>query len=156
MPTKQGDLNLLKDPIAQELLNSRIPARLAYVWPDGTPRVTPVWSHWNGSEIILGTVPGSPKLKALAQNPMVALTIDTETFPAKVLMIRGAASVELVDELPEYAAMATRYLGEEGGMAWMTQVGGLFSQMARIVVQPEWVGILDFETRLPSAIEAAM
>jgi hypothetical protein len=28
--------------------------------------------------------------------------------------------------------------------------------MARIVIQPEWVGILDFEQRFPSAIEAAM
>jgi hypothetical protein len=29
-------------------------------------------------------------------------------------------------------------------------------QMTRIAVQPEWVGILDFERRFPSAIEAAM
>jgi hypothetical protein len=28
--------------------------------------------------------------------------------------------------------------------------------MARITVRPEWVGILDFEERFPSAIEAAM
>jgi hypothetical protein len=32
----------------------------------------------------------------------------------------------------------------------------MFAQMARIVIQPEWVGILDFEQRFPSAIEAAM
>jgi hypothetical protein len=29
-------------------------------------------------------------------------------------------------------------------------------QMVRISVRPEWVGILDFEERFPSAIEAAM
>ena len=39
---KQGEIDLLSDPIAQDLLHSRIPARLAYVWPDGTPRVVPV------------------------------------------------------------------------------------------------------------------
>ena len=32
---KQGEIGLLNDPIAKELLCSRIPARLAYVWPDG-------------------------------------------------------------------------------------------------------------------------
>ena len=37
MPTKQGDTKLLNDPVAQELLHSNIPARLAYVWQDGTP-----------------------------------------------------------------------------------------------------------------------
>ncbi|MEZ4663680.1 MAG: hypothetical protein R2911_39605 [Caldilineaceae bacterium] len=38
----------------------------------------------------------------------------------------------------------------------MSQVGGLFSEMARIVVQPEWVGLLDFATRFPNVIENAM
>jgi hypothetical protein len=28
--------------------------------------------------------------------------------------------------------------------------------MARIFVTPEWVGILDFETRFPSSLERAM
>jgi hypothetical protein len=32
----------------------------------------------------------------------------------------------------------------------------MFQQMSRITITPEWVGILDFEQRFPSAIEAAM
>jgi len=28
--------------------------------------------------------------------------------------------------------------------------------MVRIAVKPQWVGVLDFEKRFPSAIEAAM
>jgi hypothetical protein len=32
----------------------------------------------------------------------------------------------------------------------------MFPRMARIVVSPEWVSIIDFEKRFPSAIEAAM
>ena len=57
---------------------------------------------------------------------------------------------------PEYAAAAERYLGEEQGRAWVEQVRAMFAQMARISVRPTWVGFLDFETRFPSAIEAAM
>jgi pyridoxamine 5'-phosphate oxidase-like protein len=156
MPTKQGDLKLLDDPIAQELLRSTIPARLAYVWHDGTPRVIPIWFHWNGEEFVLGTPPNAPKVKVMLQNSKVALTIDTDTWPHKVLLIRGTAKVETVNGVfPEYAAAAQRYFGEERGRAWVEQVRGMFPQMARIAVQPEWVGIIDFEKRFPSAIEAA-
>ncbi len=44
----QGDLRLLDTPVAVQLLASAIPARLAYVAEDGTPRVVPTWFHWNG------------------------------------------------------------------------------------------------------------
>ena len=42
------------------------------------------------------------------------------------------------------------------GRAWAGQVKGLFAQMARISIQPQWVGILYFQTRFPSAIASAM
>src|SRR5947199_9076884 len=109
-PVKQGDLALLEHPFSQELLASQIPARLAYVWTDGTPRVVPIWFHWNGREIVMASPPKAPKLKALAKNPKVALTIDDNTFPHKVLLIRGKARLDDVDGMaPEYEAAAGRY-----------------------------------------------
>ena len=91
MPVKQGDLELLQDPVSQELLQSKIPARLAYIAADGTPRVVPIWFHWDGREFVMATPPKAPKLKALAKNPKVALTIDDNAFPHKVLLVRGTA-----------------------------------------------------------------
>ena len=41
--------------------------------------------------------------------------------------------------------MAERYFGEEQGRAWVEQVRGMFPAMVRILVRPEWVGLLDFE-----------
>src|SRR5215213_11004351 len=118
MAGHQGDLALLNDPIAQALLQSTIPARLAYSWTDGTPRVVPIWFHWTGEEFVLGSPPGAPKLKALATNSAAALTIDENAWPPKVLLVRGSASVQLLDDVsPEYAAAATRYFGEEQGRA---------------------------------------
>src|SRR5581483_10856634 len=153
MPVTQGSLALLNEPASQELLRSAIPARLAYVWPDGTPRVVPIWFHWTGSEFVLGTPAKAPKLKALAINPKVALTIDDNAFPHKVLMVRGTAAVELVDGIiPEYRMAAHRYFGEEQGEAWVRQLGGMVSSMARIMIRPEGVGLLDFQTRFPSAL----
>jgi hypothetical protein len=153
MAVKQGDLELLQNPVAQELLHSKIPARLAYIWMDGTPRVVPIWFHWNGLELILATPPKAPKLKALAKNPKVSLTIDDNSFPHKVLLIRGTASLQQVNGVvPEYAAAAERYFGQEQGQAWIQQVRGITSVMVKVTIAPEWVGVLDFQTRFPSAI----
>jgi len=152
-PVEQGDLKLLEQPASQELLQSKIPARLAYVWTDGTPRVVPIWFHWNGRDIVMASPPKAPKLKALAKNPKVSLTIDDNTFPHKVLMIRGTARMEPVDGIvPEYAAAAERYFGVTQGEAWLSQLRTMISSMVRITITPEWVGLLDFQTRFPSAL----
>ena len=157
MATQQGDLALLDDPVAQELLRSTSLAKLAYIWTDGTPRVVPIWFEWTGQDIVLGSPPGSPKLKALHANPRVSLTIDSATNQDHVLLIRGTASVQMVPGVAaEYASAARRYAGEEAGNAWVDQVVAMFSEMARIAIRPEWVGVLDFQTRFPSAIQTVM
>jgi hypothetical protein len=153
MPVKQGDLGLLQHPASQELLVSKIPARLAYVWTDGSPRVIPIWFHWNGKEIVMGTPPKAPKLKALAKDPRVSLTIDDNVFPHKVLLVRGTARLEPVNGVvPEYALAADRYFGPEQGKAWVAQMGKMISSMVRVTITPTWVGLLDFQTRFPSAL----
>jgi hypothetical protein len=157
MPTKQGDLALLNDPVAQRMLQSTVPARFAYNWSDGTPRVVPIGFHWNGEEIVLGTPPDAPKMKVLKDGDQVALTIDSDTMPYKVLLIRGLIHTDTVDGIaPEYAAMSKRIFGEEGGQAWLDQLAPICPRMSRVFIKPSWVGILDFETRFPSALERAM
>ena len=152
-PVQQGDLSLLEHPASQEMLRSKIPARLAYVATDGTPRVVPIWFHWNGREIVMASPPKAPKLKALAKNPKIALTIDENEFPHKVLMIRGTACLEPLEGIvPEYEACAARYFDEKTAKAWLGQLRGTISSMVRITVTPEWVGLLDFQTRFPSAL----
>jgi len=153
MPVKQGDLSLLQHPASQEMLHSKIPARIAYVATDGTPRAVPIWFHWNGSEIVMASPSKAPKLKSLAKNPKVALTIDENGFPCKVLLIRGTARLEPVNGIvPEYALAADRYFGPEQGKAWVAQLAAMISSMVRITITPEWVGLLDFQTRFPSAL----
>ncbi len=157
MPTQQGSLALLDDPVAQQLLHSTVPARLAYNWHDGTPRVIPIGFHWNGAEIVLGTPPDSPKMTVLRDGTKVALTIDSDSMPYKVLLVRGVVRTDTVEGIaPEYAAMAKRVFGDEAGQAWVDNLGPIMARMARIFIQPEWIGIIDFETRFPNALERAM
>ena len=69
-----GDASLLGDPVALELLGSRIPARLSYTWTDGTPRVVPIWFHWTGEELVFASFPAAPKAKAIKDGDALAAT----------------------------------------------------------------------------------
>lgn len=157
MPENTSDLQKLQDPVAQEMLNSTHLARLAYTWHDGTPRVIPVWFHWDGEEIVMGTPVTSPKCSMLRDGAPVAITIDGEQWPYHALTVRGTAHTETVQGVaPEYAKAAERYFGAEQGRVWVGNISQMFTHMFRIAVRPERVSILDFETRFPSAIAAAM
>jgi hypothetical protein len=155
--TQENTLRLLSDPVAQQFLNSKIPARLAYTALDGLPRVVPMWFHWDGEQFVLGSAPASPKVKALARNAKVALIIDEDTYPPKVLLVKGTATVKVIEGVvPEYGEAARRYLGEEQGQGWEERARGMFKQMARIAIVPDWVKVFDFERRFPRAIEEAV
>jgi len=150
----KGSVELLADPIAQQLLSSTIPARVAYTWTDGTPRVVSLWFHWDGANLVLATFGPAPKLKALRSGSRVALTIDTDSVPNRVLSIRGVAEVTPVTGVvPEYALSAARYLGAEYGRAYIDSLPADVP-MARIAVRPDEVVVLDFETRFPSPLSA--
>ena len=147
---------VMEDPVARRLLGSENLARLAYVARDGTPRVVPVAFQWDGAAIVIGTVPAAPKVAALQANPVVALTIDTSppTWPPNVLLVRGTATVTLVDGVfPEYIAGAKKVTPAAEFPGWEAGVHALYDQMARIDISPEWAKIHDFETRMPQAVE---
>ena len=155
--TQPTVLDQLNDPVAQELLHSKVPARLAYNWTDGTPRVVPIWFHWNGHELVFGTPITAPKVEALKDGMPVAVSIDSEAWPPKVLLIRGTVKVNAVDGMvPEYALSAERYFGEEQGKGWEKLYLQLAPRSLRIVLTPEHVSILDFDKRYPSAFAKAM
>lgn len=145
---------VLNRPLSQELL-ARDLTRLAYVAADGTPRTVPIGFSWNGTEIVMCTSTNAPKLDALRRNPAVALTIDTEVHPPKLLLIRGRAELDVVDGIPaEYLEMNGSYeMTPEQRVEWEAGVRDLYDQMVRIVVTPTWAKLIDFETTLPSNVE---
>jgi hypothetical protein len=154
-PMQPDEINeVLSRPMSQELL-ARDLARLAYVAKDGTPRTIPIGFSWNGTEIVMCTATNAPKLPALRHNPAVALTIDTEVHPPKILLIRGRAELDVVEGIPaEYLEMNGSYqMTPEQRAEWEVEVHALYDGMVRIVVTPTWAKLIDFETTLPSAVE---
>ncbi|WP_194909418.1 pyridoxamine 5'-phosphate oxidase family protein [Catenulispora rubra] len=145
---------ILNRPLSQELL-ARDLTRLAYVAKDGTPRNVPIAFAWNGSQIVMCTTKNAPKLPSLRKNPQVALTIDTESHPPKILLIRGSVELDVVDGIPEeYLQINGSYeMTPEQRVEWEAEVRSLYDGMVRIVLTPTWVKLIDFETTLPSAVE---
>jgi nitroimidazol reductase NimA-like FMN-containing flavoprotein (pyridoxamine 5'-phosphate oxidase superfamily) len=155
MTTPNETTEILNRPLSQELLARDI-TRLAYVAQDGTPRNVPIGFSWNGTEIVMCTAKNAPKLAHLRHNPAVALTIDTEVHPPKILLIRGQAELDATDGIPdEYLKMTSTYqMTPEQRVEWEAGVRSLYHDgMVRIVVTPTWAKLIDFETTLPSAVE---
>jgi hypothetical protein len=144
----------LEHPGARNLLDSATLLRLAYDGSDGFPRVIPIGFYWNGNQIVVCTAATAPKVKALSSRPNVAMTIDAGDTPteAKALLVRGLASVDIVDGVPdEYIAASTKALGADQVTEFERQVRSMYDQMARISVEPVWARFFDFGAgRMPS------
>jgi hypothetical protein len=146
------DLVALTDD--RNLLDSATLLRLGYNGSDGFPRVIPIGFDWNGSQIVVCTAVTAPKLKALSSRPNVAMMIDLGDTPteAKALLVRGLASVDIVDGVPdEYVAASTKALGADQVTEFDRQVRSMYDQVARFSIEPVWARFFDFGPgRMPS------
>jgi len=156
----KGDLHLLDAPCQNSPRIDHPAARLAHLARDGTPRITPTWFHWTGSELVMPTFITAPhvalparRLRDLAAQPTVAVTIDTETQPPQALSLRGQVVISEQDgAVAEYALAAHRYLGEEAAAAYLLMLDTPETRMARIALTPTWADLVDFQRRLPDAL----
>jgi len=145
---------VLQDPMAQELIGSGIPARLGYTGIDDAPRVVPMNFHWTGSVFVMGTVVTAYKVRSLRANPKVALTVDTaDVQPPKSLLVRGTATVEIVDGVPEtFLDGYRKVIPGEWFDGFEAQMRGLYDEMAVITVAPAWATLIDFQSRPPQEL----
>jgi hypothetical protein len=114
--------------------------------------VIPIGFYWNGKQIVVCTAATAPKVKALSSRPNVAMTIDVGDTPTEALLVRGLASVDIVDGVPDqYVAASTKALGADQVTEFERQVGSMYDQMARISIEPVWARFFDFGAgRMPS------
>jgi hypothetical protein len=144
---------VLNDPLARKLLHSSIPVRMAYTGTDGGPRAVPMGFHWDGERIVMATAPASLKVRALSADPRVALTVDTNEQPPEILLIRGTATIEVVDGIPpEFLEASRKLVDAEQWEGYEAGVRAMYDRMAVIRVTPEWAKLLDFQTRVPEAL----
>jgi len=153
MTLPQGDVRLLGTDLAAGLLASTELARMAYVAKDGTPRVFPMMFHWTGEELVFATFEGARKIRALRARPDVAITIDRPGPPPEILLLRGAVEVtDVAGLVPEYVRIHHHYYGPEQGARNIAEIDRPGLRMARIALRPTWVGLVDFQARMPGVL----
>jgi PPOX class probable F420-dependent enzyme len=101
-------------PGVRRLLEEPNFAHLATVMPDGSPQVTPVWVHYDGTHILVNTAEGRTKPRNVRRDPRIALDLISQTNPYAFAAIRGRV-VELTHEGAEehIDSLAKKYLGQD-------------------------------------------
>ncbi|MEV6846155.1 pyridoxamine 5'-phosphate oxidase family protein [Actinoplanes sp. NPDC051411] len=137
----------LAQPKARHLLETATLCRLAYNGADGLPRVIPIGFLWNGSAIVVCTATTAPKVRALAARPDVAITVDGGATPAEAqsVLIRGRATLETVDGIPEeYLQGTTKVMDAAAAAEFEGLVRQMYPQMVRITIEPAWARFFDY------------
>lgn len=79
-------------------------------------------------------------LEALRRNPAVAMTTDVDGHPPRALLLRGRATVDIVEGVPqEYLDASVKSASARGAEDFEAQVRALY--------------LNDFETTLPKDVE---
>ena len=98
----------------RDLFTKKAFAHLATAGPDGAPQVTPVWVDFDGTHVRFNTAKGRVKVRNLARDPRVALSIQDPDNPYRYLQIRGRV-VEVTEKGADdhIDALAKKYTGQE-------------------------------------------
>jgi PPOX class probable F420-dependent enzyme len=104
-------------PAARELLASDAVAHLVTVNPDGSPQVSLVWVGLDGDEIVSGHMRRTQKVRNIARDPRVVLSIQTDQVNEydllEYLVIRANARVQEGGARDVLQRLAHVYLGPD-------------------------------------------
>jgi PPOX class probable F420-dependent enzyme len=66
---------------------------------DGQPQTSAVWFHWDGTDFLLFSQPGAPKVRNIATGPRVSLSLNGTGYGTDLVVVEGSAEL-----FPDYAS----------------------------------------------------
>jgi PPOX class probable F420-dependent enzyme len=94
------------DPEAEKRLDEETVIWLTTVNPKGQPQTSPVWFVWDGVTFLIYSMPISPKVPNIRNNPRVSLNLDGDGKGGGIVSIEGEAAIDerapLVSEANAY------------------------------------------------------
>jgi PPOX class probable F420-dependent enzyme len=130
------DLTNEKQAHIDERLRGDLIMWLSSVRPDGRPHSVAVWFLWDGTDILIFSIPDNQKIRNIRHNNRVFLALDDTKLGEDVITLEGAAEI-LTDPainttLPAYAQKYDQKLKE---MGWTPEsMAAQYSQTIRIKV----------------------
>src|SRR5438309_85779 len=98
----------------KDILNSTALAHIATIGPNGEPQVNPVWFGWDGQNLLFSQTKTRQKVRNLARDPRIAVSVVDPGNPFRYLEIRGVVSRIEDDPNNQFIdSMAKKYLGQE-------------------------------------------
>ena len=95
-----------------ELLERPSICYLATLMPDGSPHVTQTWVDTDRGYILINTVQGHQKVRNIARDPRVAVSVSNPEQPARYFQIRGQVVEMTTNGAAEHIdTLSERYLG---------------------------------------------
>jgi PPOX class probable F420-dependent enzyme len=96
----------------RDLLRGPSTCYLATLMPDGSPQLTQTWVDTDGTHILVNTVRGHQKVRNIARDPRVALTVSDPARPTRYFQVRGRVLDVTTDGAVDHIEkLAQRYLG---------------------------------------------
>ncbi len=93
-------------PELERLLCEEKIAWLTTIRSDGMPLPTPIWFLWQDNSFLIYSQPKTKKLRNIANNPRVAINLNTDLWGNRVVVVTGMASVDPsatpANEIPAY------------------------------------------------------
>lgn len=89
----------------------------------GRPEGSPIWFEAAPGKILVHVARNSKKARNVRANPNVSLTVDTREAPYRGAVLRGTAR-EIAFDDALHRRVAVRYLGPEGGEAYLAMTAG--------------------------------
>ena len=94
------------------LLRGTSTCYVATTMPDGSPQLTQTWADTDGTYILVNTVDGFQKVRNVARDPRVAVTIADPDNPTRYIAVRGRVVSTTTEGGAEHIeALSRRYLG---------------------------------------------
>ena len=121
----------------QEFLKEANVAVLATVDGQGRPHAAPVWYLYEDGDLVVSTGRGSQKHRNIERNPHVTLVAERRTLPYFAATVRGRAEIGPPLSDAKRLELATRYLGDEMGRAYVA--GTKAGSSVTIRLRPEKV-----------------
>ncbi|WP_328387989.1 PPOX class F420-dependent oxidoreductase [Nocardia sp. NBC_00416] len=106
-------MTVVFDARTRQLLDERNFATVATIGPDGAPHTSVVWIARDGDAILFSSTAGRRKVRNLATDPRIGLTVFDTANPYLSVDIQGTA--ELIED-PEKSlplTLSRKYLGED-------------------------------------------